>query len=101
MPGTPVMYKVPMFLIIICSVGVMIGILTLRSGSIWPSVVMHGAHNGFDQMIFAEGTVGADKMYYVSESGMITAVIAVAIAVWMYCSYKKELKHVNENCSSN
>lgn len=90
MPGTPVWYKVPMFLIIIGGVGVMIGILTLRSKSVWPAAVMHAAHNTFDQMIFGEGTVGASKMFFVSETGIITAVLTTALAVWMYISYKKE-----------
>lgn len=92
MSGTPVWYKVPMFLIIIGAVGVMIGILTLQSKSVWPAAVMHAAHNAFDQMIFAEGTIGDSKMYFVSETGILTAAIAVALAIWMYCSYKKELK---------
>ncbi len=93
MPGTPNWFKVPMFLIIIGAVGVMIGILTLRAKSVWPAAIMHAAHNNFDQVILGAGTVGNNKMYFVSKSGIFTAVIAVTLAIWMYCSYKKELKN--------
>ena len=60
MPGTPIWFKVPMFIIIIGSVGVIIAILTLRAGSIWPATVMHAAHNMIDQAVFGAGTVGDD-----------------------------------------
>ena len=92
MPGTPIWFKVPMFIIIIGSVGVIIAILTLRAGSIWPATVMHAAHNMIDQAVFGAGTVGDDKMYFVSETGIFTAVFVIGMAIWMYCSYRKELK---------
>lgn len=91
MPGTPVWFKVPMFMIIVGSVGVMIAIITLRSRSIWPAVVMHAAHNMYDQAIFSVITEGENKMYYVSETGIFTAVVVVGMAIWMYCSYKKQI----------
>lgn len=91
MPGTPVWFKVPMFIIIIGSVGVVIAIITLRAKSIWPAVVMHAAHNMYDQAIFSVITEGENKMYYVSETGIFTAVIAVGMAIWMYRSYKKQI----------
>lgn len=96
MPGTPIWFKVPMFIIVVGSVGVIIAILTLRSGSIWPATVMHSAHNVIDQTIFGAGTVGADKMYFVSETGIITAVLVVGMAIWMYRSYKKDGRGTGE-----
>lgn len=84
MPGISNWYKVPLFMIVITSVGVIIGGLTLRSKSVWPAVLMHAAHNNFDQNLLGAGTVGNDKMYFVGETGIITAVIVVVIAVGVY-----------------
>lgn len=84
MPGTPVSYAIPLFLINVMASGVIAGILTIRSGSVWPSVFLHSAHNGFDQMVFGAYTVGENKMYFVSETGVITAVCSVLIAVFMW-----------------
>lgn len=91
MPGTPVLFKVPMFIIIVGFAGACIGILTLRSKSVWPAVVLHATHNMVDQAVFGAGTVGDNKMYYVSETGIYTAIVVVILAIVMYVSYKKEL----------
>lgn len=91
MPGTPLWFKLPMFCIIIGAVGFIVGILTLRAKSVWPAALLHAAHNDYDQMLFAPYTVSDNKMFWVSETGILTAVIAVGLAVWMYRSYKKSL----------
>lgn len=92
MPGTPVWFKVPLFLIIIGSTGVIIGVLTLRAKSVWPAALLHAAHNNYDQVIFNPGTVGGNKMYFVSETGIFTAVVSVILAVVVYYLYVKEQK---------
>lgn len=89
MPGTLLGFKIPLFTIIIFSEGIMIGILTLKSKSVWPAALFHAAHNHFDQAIFGEATISNDKMYYVSETGVFTAIIVVILAIYMYKSYKK------------
>ena len=91
MAGTPLWYQILMFTIIVGAAGVIIGILTLQSKSVWPAAVYHAAHNCFDQALFGTYTVGDNKMYFVSETGILTAVIIVALAIWMYLSYKKTL----------
>lgn len=90
MPGTPLWYKIPLFIITIGATGFIIGILTLKSQSVWPAAVLHAAHNDYDQALFGMYTVGEDKMYFVSETGMITAVVVVIIAAVMYVSFKKQ-----------
>ncbi len=100
MPGTPLWFKVPMFIIIIGATGIIIGILTLKSKSIWPAALLHAAHNNYDQVIFDIGTVGADKKYYVSETGILTAIVCVTIAVIMYLSFQKDLKKESQHMES-
>lgn len=95
MPGTPLVYQLPMFVIIICGVGTIIGILTLKSNSVWPAALLHAAHNHFDQTIFSSLTSYDKKMYFVSETGILTAIIIMIIAVWMFRSYAKEQSFAN------
>ncbi|RDU25208.1 CPBP family intramembrane glutamic endopeptidase [Anaerosacchariphilus polymeriproducens] len=93
LPGTPIIFKVPMFLVNIGSVSVIIAILTLRSKSVWPAALLHAAHNAYDQLMFGHYTVSDIKMYYVSETGILTSVLTVGIAVYMYLSYVKSFKN--------
>lgn len=92
LPDLPIWYKVPMFMIVITAVGVIIGILTLRSKSVWPAVLMHTAHNNFDQNMLELGNMGHNQLYFVSEAGMITAVIVVIMVIWMYRRYAHNME---------
>ncbi len=92
MPGTPLGYKLPMFLIMICAAGSIFAILTIKSKSVVPAIVMHAAHNLYDQAVFSEATLGDNKMYFVSETGIYTVLTVVVMAVIVYLLYTKELK---------
>jgi len=92
LPGLPILFKAVMFLINIGSVGIIIGIITLRSGSVWPAAVLHAAHNAYDQLMFGPYTVGDSKLYFISESGILTSVLTVSIAVILYTFYRRECR---------
>lgn len=92
LPGLPVLFKMATFLINIGSIGIIIGILTIRSRSVWPAAVLHAAHNAYDQMMFGPYTVGDSKLYLISESGILTTVITVGIAILLYCFYRRDAK---------
>lgn len=79
MAGAPIWYKLPAFVLCIVPIGIIIGLLTYKAKSIWPAVFLHAAHNNFDQVVFGAMTSGADRMYYVSETGIFTI-----ICVWMF-----------------
>ena len=53
---------------------------------------MHAAHNNFDQALFGTYTSGKDHMYYVSETGLLTVVIGLLVAVIYYSLVKNEIK---------
>lgn len=89
MSGTPLWYQLPAFALCIIPVGIMAGILTIKSGSVWPAALLHAAHNNYDQEILGEITAGTDKMYYVSETGIFTILCAWVLAVLMYLSFRK------------
>lgn len=91
MPGTPVWYKVPAFLLLIVPVGMIAGLLSVKTKSIWPAAFLHAAHNTFDQTIFGPLTVADNKMYFVSETGVLTIICAWILAVVLY--KKLDLEH--------
>lgn len=91
MEGAQLWYKVPAFILCIIPIGIMIGILTIKSKSVWPVAFLHAAHNNYDQGIFGLITRGENMMYYVSETGIITIICAWIIAIGMLLYYKKEL----------
>ena len=92
MAGTPLWYQVPAFVFCIFPVGVMAGLLALRTGSLWPAAFLHAAHNNFDQAVFGVITRGDNMMYYVSETGLLTIACAWVLAVVMYLTMRKKIK---------
>ena len=94
MSGTPLWYQLPAFVLCIFPVGVMAGLLTLESGSVWPAAFLHAAHNNYDQSVFQVITAGADKMYFVSETGVLTILCAWAVAAILYIRAKKQTNHL-------
>ena len=73
-------------------VGIIAGILTIQSKSVWPAAFLHAAHNAYDQMVFGLITQGDDRMFFVSETGVFTIVCAWIIAVIMFVIYIKTKK---------
>lgn len=90
MPGTPLWYQLPAFVLCIFPVGVMTGLLTLESGSVWPAAFLHAAHNNFDQMVFEVITAGGNKMFFVSETGVLTILCAWVLATVLYLSAREK-----------
>ena len=94
MSGTPLWYQLPAFVLCIFPVGVMAGLLTLESGSVWPAAFLHAAHNNYDQAVFSVITAGANRMYFVSETGMLTILCTWVLAAVLYIRTKKQMKHL-------
>ena len=84
MSSTVLWYRIPAFILCIVPVGIISGLLTYNSKSIWPATLLHAAHNNYDQAVFDVITIGANKMYYVSETGLLTILCAWIIAIIMY-----------------
>ena len=94
MAGTPLWYQLPAFALHIFPVGVMAGLLTLESGSVWPAAFLHAAHNNYDQAVFQVITAGTNKMYFVSETGVLTILCAWILAAILYIRVTKQVKHL-------
>ena len=89
MEGQSLLYSLIAFVLCIFPVGVICGLLRLESGSMWPCAFLHAAHNNYDQSIFDVITEGADKLYYVSETGIFTIVCVWVIAAVMLVRFRK------------
>ena len=53
----------------------------MKSGSVWPAVLWHSAHNFLDQQVFSQLTNSQNSAYFIGETGFITAGISVLFAV--------------------
>ena len=89
MTGTPLWYQLPAFVLCIFPVGVLAGLLALESGSVWPAAFLHAAHNNYDQAVFGLMTRGDNRMYFVSETGVLTILCAWGLAIILYIWVKR------------
>jgi uncharacterized protein len=83
--GTPVWYYLPLFTVLLPVMSFVWAWMRLKSGSIWPGVVLHAAHNTFIQQFFDPLTVDNSKTRYVAgEFGAALAALAVLMAVYFW-----------------
>lgn len=81
---TPVWYYLPMFTVTVTAINFLWTWLRLKSGSIWPCVVLHAAHNTFIQRFFDPLTVFNNKTSYIStEFGAALTAVSILIAVYL------------------
>lgn len=105
-PGTPWWYQLPMFTLDILAFTVIISVLRLKSGSVWPAILIHASHNYFDQAIFGPLTAGPNQAWFVSETGFlfVAAVILVAVLIvrlfWKPGAQAGELREVTAKAQS-
>lgn len=82
-PPTPVWFHLPMVTFTIIMAGFIWTWLRLKSGSIWPCVVLHAAHNTFIQRFFDPMTLDGPRTWYVkSEFGVALAVTSLCLAIY-------------------
>ena len=91
MSDLPLYYQLPMFVLCIFPVGVICGIYALKTSSVWPSAFLHAAHNNYDQSVFQIITRGDNMFYYVSETGVVTAICVWIIAIIVYLINAKRI----------
>ncbi len=70
-----------LFLVAATASGVIHGQLRLRSGSIWPPILLHSVWNSVAQNVFDRAISGSNATIWVGESGILVALVLVAVAV--------------------
>jgi len=99
MPGASASYSVPMFIISILAYTVIISWFRMKSGSVWPAVLWHSAHNYLDQNVFSQMTNSQNSAYFIGETGFITAGVAVVFAVLILVFGKFDIADTTEGDS--
>ena len=90
MAEAPLWYRLPAFVLCVLPIGIIAGLLTYKSNSIWPASLLHAAHNNYDQAVFGVITGGDKRMLYVSETGVLTILCAWVLALVLFkCLAKK------------
>jgi membrane protease YdiL (CAAX protease family) len=83
--GTPIWYYLPLFTVLLPAISFVWTWMRLKSGSIWPGVVLHAAHNTFMQQFFDPLTVENNKTKYVAgEFGAALLVISILMAIYFW-----------------
>jgi membrane protease YdiL (CAAX protease family) len=85
--GTPTIYSIACFAVMVVGISFPMAWLRLRSGSVWPAALLHASHNLFIQGFFDTVTVdtGVTK-YLLSEFG---AVLALTAAITGYIFWRR------------
>ena len=81
----PLYFAVPMFTLILIAVSVVLGWLRLKTGSIWPAVIVHGSHNSFTLSFYNDLTSQTGSAPYIAGEvgvGLLVAWGIVALAFW-------------------
>lgn len=75
------------FLVDVIGIAFVIGVLRLRSGSVWPAALLHGAWNGIIQVGFDPAATGPGATTWVGESGIFVALVSLVIGILVARSY--------------
>jgi len=72
--------SVPIFMVGVVSLGSIIAVARLATGTIWPAILLHGAWNTIIQGVFDRATSGPAALIWTGESGLLTAATLVVTA---------------------
>ena len=81
--GTPLLYSLACFSLMIIALGVIMAWLTLKSRSLWPAALLHATHNLFVQAIFDGATREGPDSYWLTGEFGIGLAVTIAIAAWL------------------
>jgi membrane protease YdiL (CAAX protease family) len=83
--GTPPLYEMACFTVMVTATTFVLGWLRLKSGSLWPCAVLHGSHNLFVQHIYDGMTATSGPVLYVTtEFGCALAIAVTLVAIWCW-----------------
>ena len=83
--GTPRAYALTCFTVMVIGDAFVLGWFRMKSGSLWPAVMLHGSHNLFIQAIFDQSTNAIGRSLYVTTEfgcGLALTVAACALFLW-------------------
>jgi uncharacterized protein len=78
-----------LFMFTTTGIALVAGVLRLRSGSVWPAIVLHAAWNSIIQNPFDRSSVGPGGTLWVGESGVFIAVTTLILGLLVYHRWRK------------
>jgi membrane protease YdiL (CAAX protease family) len=90
-----------LFTIMVIGSALVAGVLRLRSGSVWPAIVLHAAWNSIIQNPFDRSSVGPGATLWVGESGVFVAVTTLIVGLMAYWWWKKDGSKAVRQSGSN
>jgi membrane protease YdiL (CAAX protease family) len=80
--GAPAWYSILCFTVMVVGISYFYTWITLKSGSLWPAVLLHGSHNLYIQGVFDRATIDTGPTaFWTGEFGAGLAVAAVLVAL--------------------
>jgi membrane protease YdiL (CAAX protease family) len=92
--GGNTLVVVPLFLLSVTLVGMFLGYLRLSTGSVWPAVLGHSAHNSI-WAAFAACSAGSTPLaseYLAGESGILVILGYAALGGWLMCTLTRRAR---------
>lgn len=83
----PLWYQVSIYTLQCFAMSYAMFYLSMKSKSVWPSILLHSVHNFVIQLLLDQSIGGEMRPYLVGETGIITIALIVAIAIiceWKY-----------------
>jgi len=88
--GDPI-FQMANFTLMIVSMSVIMTYFTFKSGSVWPAVIFHTAHNIYIQKIFTPITIKTDQTsFWIDEYGLMIPIIVTLFALYFWRAAKAE-----------
>jgi len=93
--GTPLWIALPGFTLVLVGASIIRTTLIQKSGSMWNGVILHTSHNVILMSIFSEMTIKKEYgSYLATETGIITGIVYVIVALLFLKSQMKKAKVV-------
>lgn len=90
--GTPLLYQISCFLLMVVSTGIILAWLRMKSNSIWPAVVFHATHNGVIQMFFNRITIDTGHTSYFTGEFGIALIPFTLLGAWYFYRRSGEIE---------
>ncbi|PYQ62096.1 MAG: CPBP family intramembrane metalloprotease domain-containing protein [Acidobacteria bacterium] len=94
--GAPKWFALPAFTWMAIACSFVVAWLRLKSGSLWPAVVLHASHNLFIQQIFDPLTQDRGITRYVTTEFGVGLALAYTVAAWYFWRRRGELPQAAE-----
>jgi membrane protease YdiL (CAAX protease family) len=82
--GPSPLFSAGLFIFTVIGIALVAGVLRLRSGSVWPAIVLHAAWNSIIQNPFDRSSIGPAATLWVGESGVLVAATTLIVGLIVY-----------------